>query len=221
MDYKIGVVSKLLGISPEGLRLYEREGILSSRREGSYRVYSHLDITALMRARSYHNYGFSLKETEDLINTDSLESVADYYRKREKSLEEEIVQKQRLLSYLKSVNQLAQRVPQQLWKIRRGIRPAMYRFEFMDGDDLIIGPELYGKFQEWVGLAPFTFPAQRNEWKRIVQGEGRSVSALGIFAEDAEYFGIRKEGPITFHPECECLYTIVELAGEDAPWDTG
>lgn len=218
MNYRIGVVSKLLGISPEGLRLYEREGILSSKREdgnGNYRVYSHLDITALMRARSYHNYGFSLKETESLINADDLASVAECYRSRQQKLREEILLKQRMLDYLSRVDEMVETLPEELWKIKRARRPAMYRFEFMDGDDLIIGPELYQKFQEWVNLAPFSFPAQRNEWQAVCGREGHSLSALGIFEEDAAFFGIEESGPVVYYPECDCLSTIVELVGEE------
>ena len=85
MEYKIGTVAKLLGISPEGLRLYERNDILVSHRreeENGYRYYSRLDITALLRARAYHQYGFSLKETEALINTDDVQYIGQEYRQR-------------------------------------------------------------------------------------------------------------------------------------------
>ena len=64
----------------------------------------HLDITALMRARSYHNYGFSLKETEYLINSDNMEGVLGCYQKRLEDLEREIAIKQRMLEYMKAVS---------------------------------------------------------------------------------------------------------------------
>ena len=46
MQYRIGIVADLLGISPEGLRLYERSGILAAQREagGSYRCVYETDI---------------------------------------------------------------------------------------------------------------------------------------------------------------------------------
>lgn len=217
MEYRIGVVSKLLGISAEGLRLYEREGILNSRREegGGYRLYGHLDITALMRARSYHNYGFSLKETEYLINSDNMEGVLGCYQKRLEDLEREIAVKQRMLEYMKEVNGLSERLEGDLWCIRREKRPDMYRFEFMDGDCLIIEPEEYGEFQKWVNLAPFAFPAQRNEWEAVLSGTDHSISALGIFEKDAEFFGIEENERIVRYPSCDCLYTVVKIAGEE------
>ncbi|WP_215695779.1 MerR family transcriptional regulator [Clostridium sp. MCC353] len=218
MEYRIGVVSKLLGISAEGLRLYEREGILNSRREegGGYRLYGHLDITALMRARSYHNSGFSLKETEYLINTSDVKGVLESYRKRQEDLEQEIAVKQKMLEYMKEIHSLSERIAADLWCIRKEKRPEMYRFEFMDGDRLIIGPEKYEEFQTWVNLAPFAFPAQRNDWKAVLNGEDHSISALGIFGKDAEFLGIGEREGIVRHPPCECLYTVVKLEGEEA-----
>ena len=75
MKYKIGTVARLLGVSPQTLRLYEQNGILTSERgegENGYRYYSRLDITALMRARAYHQHGFSLREREGLFHAGDL-----------------------------------------------------------------------------------------------------------------------------------------------------
>lgn len=43
--YTIGVAARLLGVHPQTLRLYEREGLISpSRTEGNTRLYSQRDI---------------------------------------------------------------------------------------------------------------------------------------------------------------------------------
>lgn len=46
--YMIGVAARLLGVHPQTLRLYEREGLISpSRTDGNTRLYSQGDIEAI------------------------------------------------------------------------------------------------------------------------------------------------------------------------------
>ncbi len=222
MKYRIGVVAKLLGISPEGLRLYERDGILESRREengSGYRYYERLDITALLRARAYQKYGFSLKETESLINTDDIDQIVDGYTRRSQQLAEEIARKRRMLDYLNKTSAIIERLPEELWQIRRDTRPGLYRFEFMKGDELMLKPEAYGDFQRWVSMAPFTFPSQRNEWEALTEGRDRSFSALGMMEEDAAALGVRESELVRYFPPCSCLYTVVRISRENASCD--
>lgn len=227
MKYKIGTVAKLLGVSPETLRLYERSGILTSERkdgENGYRYYSRLDITALLRARTYHQYGFSMKETESLINTDDVDFVLEEYRARARTLEQEIFLKQQTLRFLNQVCAILEKLPEELWTIRREISPALFRLEFMKGDELILEAEQQKMFPRWVSLAPFVFPSQRNGWDALLNGRDESYSALGILEEDARALGLLDpdssgSSPLACGvrvPPRECLYTVVDFSGENA-----
>ena len=220
MKYKIGTVAKLLGVSPEALRLYEREGILVSQRdegESGYRTYSRLDITALLRARSYHQYGFSLRETEALINTDDVAFVERAYRLRGEALKAEIRRKQQILDYLGRISALLERLPEELWTVRMENSPGIYRLEFMKGEELILSPEEMELFSQWVALAPFTFPSQRNCWRSLEEGRDESFSALGVMEEDAEALGLPAPlGGGTYCPPVRSLYTVVEISEENA-----
>lgn len=220
MKYKIGTVARLLGVSPEALRLYERNGILVSDRgdgEHGYRYYSRLDITALTRARAYHQYGFSLKETEALINTDDVDFVCQHYEERANSLEEEIQRKQLTLDYLKRILVLLKQLPSEVWTIRLESSPGIYRLEFMEGDDLILETDELDAFSNWAGLAPFSFPSQRNCWASLEQGEDRSFSALGILEADAKALGMPefvRAG--SYIPPSPSLYTVVDISEENS-----
>ncbi len=220
MKYKIGTVARLLGVSPEALRLYERNGILKSSvkdAENGYRYYSRLDITALMRARAYHQYGFSMKETEALINSDDVAYVREEYESRALRLEEEIRRKQLILGCLKQASSLLDRIPSELWTIRRETCPGIFRLEFMKGDELILSPDQQELFPQWVAMAPFAFPSQRNSWKALLEGRDESYSALGIMKEDAAALdmpGALQAG--TYFPPSPCLYTVIEISAENS-----
>ena len=217
MKYRIGVVAELLGISQEGLRLYERSGILDTQREsgsGKYRTYSHLDITALLRARDYHNTGFTLQEIERMINTDQIGVVRDKYADRREVLREKIRREQLMAEHLDTVVELIDALPAELGVIRVEQRPAMYRFEYVKEDELLLTPDQYAEFRRWVNLTPFTFSAARNSWEAICRGEETSFSALGILAEHAKVFDIHEGGGVSYHAPCRCLYTVVRLQGD-------
>ena len=91
MEYSIGKVSRLLGLSIEGIRNYEKSGIISSRREeeSNYRKYRYLDITSLVRARMYRSFGFSISETAAMTNDFEIPEIQEAFLHREASLKEE------------------------------------------------------------------------------------------------------------------------------------
>ena len=63
MRYPIGRISKLLGLSTETIRTYERKGIVHPQKnENGYRTFHVLDIGTLLRCRSYSCFGLSLSE---------------------------------------------------------------------------------------------------------------------------------------------------------------
>ena len=75
--YMISVVSELLGVHPQTLRLYEREGFVRPRRTaGNTRLYSERDVEQVRRI---------LHLTRDLgVNLAGVEVVLEMRRKMEK-----------------------------------------------------------------------------------------------------------------------------------------
>lgn len=217
MGYHIGLVAKLLGLSPEGLRLYERTGILESRRErnGGYRFYERLDITALLRARAYQKYGFSLREAAELLNNKSLEQVRNSCHNRECQLEEEIRCKQQLLQCLQETEKLMTQLPETLGQIYWTARPALYRFEFMKENQLLLEPKQLSVLQRWTALTPFAFPSQRNSWKALLEGRDESVAAIGLLERDASLLERPLLAAGQYYPSCPCLYTVIQVTGEE------
>ena len=173
MKYHIGLISKLLGLSAGGIRLYERGGIVRSQREGDggYRFYERPDIVSLMLAMSYRGCGFTLGEAEALVNTDDPDFVAESLRRREEKLEAEIRRKKLILERMRENRRMIENAPSEFGMVELRERPAFYRLEFMRGGDLILRPEDYSLFRKWRELSPFVFPSLRGNW--------RSFSAKG------------------------------------------
>ena len=215
MSYRIGTIARLLGMSAEGIRMYERSGILRAQREkeeNEYRSFDHLDITALIRARGYHYCGFTTREIETLINSSDVGEVTELYARKEEELRREIIQKQLQMECLEEFRCLTENAEEQLFQISRRQRPALYRFEFIRDGVLILGEDREKVLRTWVRSTPMVFLSQMNSWEKLVRGETQVTAALGIFAEDAGKLGL-DTAYAGYYEACPCLYTVVREQG--------
>src|SRR3972149_4242739 len=66
---KIGQVAKASGLSVQGVRFYEKAGLLSlaERTEGGYRVFTHADLDRLEFIKKAKLLGLSLQEIKDIL----------------------------------------------------------------------------------------------------------------------------------------------------------
>ena len=195
MKYHIGLISKLLGLSAGGIRLYERGGIVRSQREGDggYRFYERPDIVSLMLAMSYRGCGFTLGEAEALVNTDDPDFVAESLRRREEKLEAEIRRKKLILERMRENRRMIENAPSEFGRVELRERPAFYRLEFMRGGDLILRPEDYSLFRKWRELSPFVFPSLRGNWEKFLRdGLDENVAGLGLMESDAKLLGAER-----------------------------
>ncbi|MBP3656787.1 MAG: MerR family transcriptional regulator [Clostridia bacterium] len=70
MRYRIGEVAEFFGITKEGVRHYERLGIVQSERDAAtgYRYFRRDEITRLKQVRFYEGLGFSLREAQAMVS---------------------------------------------------------------------------------------------------------------------------------------------------------
>ncbi len=69
MVYTIGEVAREVGMTVEGLRFYERRGLLRPARRTSagYRLYEEAQLETLQFVRAAQRMGFSLAEIQELV----------------------------------------------------------------------------------------------------------------------------------------------------------
>ena len=216
MLFQIGKVAKLLGMSSEGLRLYERAGIFKPQRgedEQSYRTYEHLDFTTLIWARGYHYTGFSTKEIAAMIHAKEISFVTDLYDRRIGELEEELHWKTLLLENLREVNALCAGAEERLDQISFVTQPAMYRFPFIRDKQYVLTREQEKAFQQWLSKAPFVFVSQGNDWEQLLGGTPQVTSALGVLEEQAKALELDLQWA-EYCPACPALHTVIRESGE-------
>lgn len=91
MKYWIKDVAKLLGMTTEGVRFFERQGIVTPHRdvENNYRFYDRVQLIDLEQIQKYQKFGFTLKESEDLLRSSEKDEISDALAAQKKKLIEE------------------------------------------------------------------------------------------------------------------------------------
>ena len=76
--YKIGVLAKQFGVSPQLLRFYEKEGLLPAHTDqgSATRHYSARNFKWLFSIRRYYTQGFSTEEIKRLFLARSPEEIS-------------------------------------------------------------------------------------------------------------------------------------------------
>lgn len=157
MAYLIGELASITGLSIEGIRKYERAGIISPERSDNsqYRQYRYLDITCMIRCRAYRALGFSLREIAEMTNSDDLPEILERFEARENEMNQDIrllSMKQRLLH--EKIDLLSS-LDSRLNSIEILPSPSFYRIEFAKNGEIIKCEELIKLCRQWMEYAPF------------------------------------------------------------------
>ena len=87
MRYRIGDVSKMLKISDQMIRYYEKCGVIQPERseDGKYRYYTDMDIFLLLEAMKYKELDINIADFGRMVNSrfyDLLVEKLDDYEKK-------------------------------------------------------------------------------------------------------------------------------------------
>lgn len=93
--FSIGETAKMVNMTSEALRHYDRIGLVhAKRREGSgkYRCYSREDIVRLNTIHALQQMDLSLQEIRDVLDYDDLQRVVDFLTEAEKKADRKIAE---------------------------------------------------------------------------------------------------------------------------------
>ncbi len=100
MDYKTSDLGKLLGVTANTIRRYEKNGYVYPKRdEAGYRWYRENDIFKIAIIRLYRRYGFSHNEIENMMG-ESIDGTINIFKERLYNTEEEIKRLENIKGWL-------------------------------------------------------------------------------------------------------------------------
>lgn len=100
---KVSDVARLLRLSSDSIRFYEKRGIIHPRREGDnqYRFFHLEDIRRLYDCKIFQNIGFTITEIEAITNTKTPEEISEMLMELQKKVHGEIARQNTALHKIK------------------------------------------------------------------------------------------------------------------------
>ncbi|MDV0440951.1 MerR family transcriptional regulator [Methanorbis furvi] len=218
--YSIGVVSKMLDIHPQTIRYFGTQGIISPCRDekNGERKYSIYDIYKLMLRKQYRNIGFSVKDSEDLLNMYQLDEVIQKFELEQKKLEKQMQELELRQKGLISILTRSKSIKSQINKVFYAERPAFWQHAHMRGKKLLMDENSLKARQIAMKLMPlsfYSFCINRDEIKDEMWEKNIPIYDwnLGLEDEFSEIMGYNEIDGSEHIPKMMCLYSIFSVEG--------
>ncbi|MDO4493603.1 MAG: MerR family transcriptional regulator [Clostridia bacterium] len=162
MIYSSRDVACETGMTTEGLRFYEKSGILKVNKDSQngYRQYEIQRVPFLRMAKILNTYGISLSEIGTFFGKgdEGLPMLLDAMSQKKTELTDELWRKHRILERLEYQQDLVRRTvedPSQLWFCNH---PALAYLEYYGAEKIRGDRELQNTVRNWVAQMPITYP---------------------------------------------------------------
>lgn len=113
---RISEVAKILGLKPEAIRYYEKEGIVSPQRkeDSTYREYSIWDFLDLCECRRFRQMDFGIKDVRRLMKNENLAGIITALSEKHSEILKTANQKLVLAAEVKSLAERISNAPRNI-----------------------------------------------------------------------------------------------------------
>ena len=207
----IGGYAQGMNISQEGLRHYERKGVIHPMRdpESGYRYYSLKDTIAIAFCRKCRSYGFGLDDSVYLLHEADMSSRAKLAEEQMASMEDQIRRQTRLLEHLKKRSAEIASVREMVGKYSIRSMPPLCVIFTRFNQETIKSREAVKLMQSWNKCQPYPDIITMASPEYLMSRKGGLSTGLGASPELVEALNLTFTQTVS---AAECLYTarIVE-----------
>ena len=216
MMYKIGDVARILGVSPDILRYYEKKGVVTPMKgeNNDYRDYDAWDINFLMDCLWFKNFGFSIDQIADIVHIPSVADLDGMLNAKEDELRDTIARTQLQLRRLEQHRQDLKRIDSLLYRCEICDSPEFVRFINRVGDAYDIGGGLKGLARQWLKALPFyNRYFEMNADAPLPGSEDSYRWGFSLTREYADALHFEVKPPMALIPSRKSIHTIFKNSG--------
>lgn len=218
MRYTIGEFASIIGITPDTLRLYEKQDIVRPSKDSAnnYRYFNDLDVRGLLMSRWYRSMRIPLNEAAALVNGAGADEVRRSVGEAKLALEASIEEQQRLLDKIREIQAGLDAAASGQGRCTVKEMPGRYRLKQTVRNRLLTGECVKERAGEWMELLPFAFFCLRlEEWRPGTAGQDQHAFSWGLALTepDMELLGVKAGPGVEYLPPSRCLCAHVWLDG--------
>ncbi len=216
MEYKIGEVSKIVGVSTDLIRYYEEKGIITPKKNpnNGYRYYDAWDINFLIDCVWYKNYGFSIDEIVKIEWESTYDSLMDRFNAMENAMEAELHRKALLLERIKSQKASLKKVMKLFNKCEISKGPDMVYYLNRHNSDYEKDLRLEKVTKDWIKYMPLS-----KRYFEVAENPESSEDYSWGFSLEPKYveeFKIKVKDPIKKRTGVRTIHSAFKSSGKNA-----
>lgn len=217
MKYKIGDVSRILGISPDLLRYYEKKGIVHPAKDkyNDYRYYEAWDINFLMDSLWYKSFGFPVSHVAEIIGARTADEIVSDMETKEAELEDAAKHMQLLAQQSRRHRLNLEKTKRELGECRIECSSEIVRYLHRYNYIYDYSDEFQKLSRQWLKYMPFTqrcFEIALDTNGSVAFGDYQWGFSLSM--EYAGMFGVEIKPPIVHLPPARSIYTVFSSEGK-------
>ncbi len=212
MAYKISEVAKMLGITPQTLRFYEKYGITTEKSSSNdQRIYSSNRIDLLMSMKKYRNCGFTVKQTTELLALTDMDKMKEKLCAQQDVLLYEAKRNTLIAERLKKVHDKLSHFGEK----EEVLLPALYGKQFLFKDSQTKTSTLRALLGEWTQHMPLV------QWVNLyyINDEHSITDSIswGFVAEKKhiKFLKLDKDTPLTTFDKTPALRQLIKYKEND------
>lgn len=212
MKYKIGDVSKILGISPDLLRYYQKKGVVSPAmgENNNYRYYDAWDINFLIDCLWFKSFGFGIEQTAKLVSDSTYEDILSDMQAKQTEIESSIRREQMLLTRAGQYFEEIGRAKTMLGKCDLVYSPEIYLYLNRYNYDYEKISELQDLSHRWLQYMPFTHRSFEISRQDLENRTDNFAWGFSMTMDFVKTLGVPLEPPVTHlasEPSVHAVFT--------------
>ena len=218
MRYKIGDVAKILGISPDLLRYYEKKGVVKpvKDRSNDYRYYEPWDINFLIDCLWYKNFGFGIDQVAQIVSKSSYGDIISMMEDKEQEIEAAILRQELLLRRMREYLKTIHRAKDQLGKCDLVWSPEIVRYLNRFNYVFDNSAALQKLSHRWLQYMPLVHRCFEIGQADLENKTDNFAWGLSLEMEYVKELNVPVEPPVSYLPSEPSVHSVFTSSGKDA-----